>query len=425
MVVLPKMTDDLFSNNSDFSPLADRMRPVKLSEFFGQEHLVGSGRLLEKAIQNDEVFSAILWGPPGSGKTTLASIIANETKADFIKISAVVSNVAEMKKIIAAAREKKDLYGRKTILFIDEIHRFNKAQQDVLLPHVEAGTVTLIGATTENPSFEVIGPLLSRSRVLVLNPLLADEIKKIINGAIRDAKRGLGRLKLKIERDALNTLAQASGGDARFALTTLEIAVNLIGKSKVIRKADFVEAMQKKASYFDKKADYHFDAISAFIKSMRAGKTDAALHYLARMIEAGEDPIFIARRMVIFASEDIGNAQPTALVLATSTMQAIHLIGMPEAVLILAQTAAYLSEAPKSIASTEAIGAALADVRAGLMDPIPLHLRNAPTKLMKELNYGKGHVRYPWRDDPNAGGQEYMPKNLVGRSYYKNPKRKV
>lgn len=423
---------DLFkdSTNSDV-PLAEKLRPTKLAEFFGQEHLVGAGKLLEKAIENDEVFSAILWGPPGSGKTTLAQIIANETKAEYVAISAVSSNVAEMKKIIAEARERKDLYGRKTILFIDEIHRFNKAQQDVLLPHVEAGTVTLIGATTENPSFEVIGPLLSRSRVLVLNPLSVDEIKKIINEAIRDSKRGLGRLKLKIERDAINTLAQASGGDARFALTTLEIAVNLIGKSKMIKKADIVEAMQKKASYYDKKADYHYDTISAFIKSMRGGKTDAALHYLARMIEAGEDPVFVARRMVIFASEDIGNAQPTALVLATSAMQAVHMIGMPEATLILAQTAAYLSDAPKSIASTEAIGAALGDVRAGMLDPIPLHLRNAPTKLMKELNYGKDHVRYPWRDDPlriaqgkQAGASmEYMPKNLVGRKYYEKPKR--
>lgn len=416
------MTDDLFTNNSEFSPLADRMRPVKLSEFFGQEHLVGSGKLLEKAIKNDEVFSAILWGPPGSGKTTLAAIIANETKADFIKISAVVSNVAEMKRIIAAAREKKDLYGRKTILFIDEIHRFNKAQQDVLLPHVEAGTVTLIGATTENPSFEVIGPLLSRSRVLVLNPLSADEIKKIIFGAIKDSKRGLGSRKLKIDKDALSALTQASVGDARFALTTLEIAANLIGKSTIIKKGDIAEAMQKKMSYYDKKADFHFDTISAFIKSMRAGKTDAALHYLARMIEAGEDPIFIARRMVIFASEDIGNVQPTALVLATSTMQAVHMIGMPEATLILAQTVAYLSEAPKSIASTEAIGAALSDVRAGMVDPIPLHLRNAPTKLMKELNYGKGHVRYSWKEGSD-GDNEYMPKNLVGKKYYEKPKR--
>ena len=415
------VSDNLFSAGSSNAPLADRMRPTKLSEFFGQEHIVGPGRLLESSIKNDNVFSAILWGPPGSGKTTLAQIIAGETKADFVKISAVASNVAEMKKIIADAKNKKDLYGTKTILFIDEIHRFNKAQQDVLLPHVESGTVTLIGATTENPSFEVIGPLLSRSRVLVLYPLSSEHIKKIVKQAIGDTKRGLGLTKLKIDPDALETLAEAASGDARFALTTLEIASETIGKSKIIKEENIVEAMQKKASYYDKKADYHYDTISAFIKSMRAGKTDAALHYLARMIEAGEDPIFIARRMVIFASEDIGNAAPTALVLATSTMQAVHMIGMPEATLILAQTVSYLSEAPKSIASTEAIGAALTDVRGGKLDPIPLHLRNASTKLMKELDYGKGHVRYPWRDDPNAGGMEYMPKNLVGKKYYKKP----
>lgn len=415
---------DLFNSSNDVNaPLADRMRPTKLAEFYGQEHLVGSGKLLESSIKNDKVFSAILWGPPGSGKTTLAQIIANETKAAYVSISAVASNVAEMKKIIADARDRKDLYGTKTILFIDEIHRFNKAQQDVLLPHVESGTVTLIGATTENPSFEVIGPLLSRSRVLVLNPLSTEHIKKIVKQALGDMRRGLGLKKLKIEPEALSVLAGAASGDARFALTTLEIAAETLGKSKVIKKGNIIEAMQKKASYYDKKADYHYDTISAFIKSMRAGKTDAALHYLARMIEAGEEPVFIARRLVIFASEDIGNAAPTALVLATSTMQAVHMIGMPEAKLILAQTTAYLSEAPKSIASTEAISAALADVAAGALDPIPLHLRNAPTKLMKELDYGKGHVRYPWRDDPGAGGMEYMPKNLVGKKYYKNPKK--
>ena len=430
---------DLFDSSSNKSadrqtPLADRMRPTKLSEFFGQEHLVGPGKLLESSIKSDKVFSAILWGPPGSGKTTLAQIIANETKADFVKISAVASNVAEMKKIIAEAKDKKDLYDKKTILFIDEIHRFNKAQQDVLLPHVEAGTVTLIGATTENPSFEVIGPLLSRSRVLVLYPLSAGHIKKIVNLALRDSRRGLGAKKIKIEKDALEALAAAANGDARFALTTLEIAsevIDKVGKGKrvekvrMIRKADVVEAMQKKMAYYDKKADYHYDTISAFIKSMRGGKTDAALHYLARMIEAGEDPIFIARRMVIFASEDIGNAMPTALVIATSCMQAVHMIGMPEATLILAQVVTYLSEAPKSIASTEAISAALADVRTGELDSIPLHLRNAPTKLMKELDYGKGHVRYPWMDENKEKETlEYMPKNLVGRKYYESPKKK-
>ncbi len=385
---------------------------------------MGTGKLLERSIAEDKIFSAIFWGPPGSGKTTLAEIIAAETQSDYIHISAVASNVAEMKKIIAEADEKLRLYGRKTILFIDEIHRFNKAQQDVLLPHVERGTITLIGATTENPSFEVIGPLLSRSRVLTLNQLSEADIKTILRNAVKDKEKGLGSLGIKIDADALETLASASSGDARFALTTLEIAADFVGRDKTIKKTMIVEAMQRKMSYYDKKADYHYDTISAFIKSMRAGKTDAALHYLARMIEGGEDPIFIARRMVIFASEDIGNAQPSALVLATSCMQAVHMIGIPEASLILAQVVAYLSDAPKSIASTEAIGAALSDVKNGRLDPIPLHLRNAPTKLMKEIGYGKGHVRYPWRDDPNAGGQEYLPKNLVGKKYYESPKKK-
>src|SRR3989344_4394859 len=313
---------DLFDSSSNKSadlqtPLADRMRPTKLSEFFGQEHLVGPGKLLESSIKSDKVFSAILWGPPGSGKTTLAQIIANETKADFVKISAVASNVAEMKKIIAEAKDKKDLYDKKTILFIDEIHRFNKAQQDVLLPHVEAGTVTLIGATTENPSFEVIGPLLSRSRVLVLEPLAQEHLAQIIKNALKNKVLGLGKLELKISKEAEGALIVASNGDARFALTTLEIAACMVKGGGTIGREHIVSAMQRKMPSYDKKADSHYDTISAFIKSMRGGKTDAALHYLARMIDAGEDPIFIARRMVIFASEDIGNAQPTALVLAT------------------------------------------------------------------------------------------------------------
>jgi putative ATPase len=433
---------DLFENSGKFNmPLSDRIRPKTLDEFFGQEHIVSSGKLLHKAIKADNLFSLIFWGPPGSGKTTLAQIIANETNANFVKISAVVSNVAEMKSIIAEAKQKAELYETKTILFIDEIHRFNKAQQDVLLPHVENGTVTLIGATTENPSFEVIGPLLSRTRVLTLEALSEESIKKIINIALKDKEKGLGAKKLSINKEALHMLANASGGDARFALNSLEIAAQLCKGGKVTFE-NIRDAMQKKMAAYDKKGDYHFDTISAFIKSMRAGETDATLHYLARMIDAGEDPIFIARRMVIFASEDIGNAQPTALVLATSCMQAVHMIGMPEATLILSQTATYLSEAPKSIASTQAIGEALSDVVNKKLDPIALHLRNAPTKLMKELGYGKGHVRYPWKDDPKArstsfgdaqdkssgsatGGMEYMPKNLKGRKYYKNPKKMV
>lgn len=414
---------DLFDSQNINLPLAERMRPRKLSDFFGQEHLISKGKILYEAIGADHMFSAIFWGPPGSGKTTLAEIIANATKSEFVKISAVVSNVAEMKKIIEAARENQKLYSKPTILFIDEIHRFNKAQQDVLLPHAESGVITLIGATTENPSFEVIGPLLSRSRVLVLKQLENVHIKKIISQALRDKKRGLGAKKLKLEKKAMNLLVSAAGGDARFVLNTLEIAADAAKTGTTLSCEKIDDAIQKKMASYDKKGENHYDTISAFIKSMRAGKTDAALHYLARMIEAGEDPMFVARRMVIFASEDIGNAMPTALVIATSCMQAVHMIGMPEAQLILGQTVSYLSEAPKSIASTEAILQALSDVRNLPLGPIPMHLRNAPTKLMKELGYGKEHVRYPWKDDETAGGNEYLPANLAGKKYYIKPKK--
>lgn len=420
------MPIDLFDQtmNLDSSPLAERMRPQELSDFVGQKHLISQGKILESAIKSDTIFSMIFWGPPGSGKTTLAQIIAQETKSKFIKISAVTSNVAELKKIIAQAREDQKLYGTRTILFIDEIHRFNKAQQDVLLPHVEKGTTTLIGATTENPSFEVIGPLLSRSRVLKLEALGEDDIRSILTRALKDNDLGLGKKKIKIENKALIALISSANGDARFALNTLEIAANFANKNTLTLEG-IKSALQKHTAYFDKKGDYHFDTISAFIKSMRGGKTDATLHYLARMIEAGEDPIFIARRLVIFASEDIGNAQPSALVIATSTMQAVHMIGMPEATLILAQCASYLSECPKSIASTEAIGAALRDIKNLPLEAIPLHLRNAPTKLMKELGYGKGHVRYPWMEEnTNEETLEYMPKNLIGKKYYHNPRAK-
>jgi len=418
------VTEDLFGIGSTNFPLAQRMRPKTLRDFYGQEHLVGSGKILEQAVKSGNLFSAILWGPPGSGKTTLAQILAGETGINFINISAVTATVADMRKHIEKAADDLRLYSKKTLLFVDEIHRFSKSQQDVLLPHVETGTVILIGATTENPSFEVIGPLLSRSRVLMLEPILPEHLKEIISNALKHKELGLGKLRLKISKDAQDALIGASNGDARFALTTLEIASGLVKVGGTIGREQIISAMQRKMPSYDKKADSHYDTVSAFIKSMRGGKTDAALHYLARMIDAGEDPVFIARRLVIFASEDIGNAQPTGLVLATSCMQAVHMIGMPEAGLILAQTTAYLAEAPKSIASTEAISAALADVRAGMLDPIPLHLRNAPTKLMKEIGYGKGHVRYPWRDDPQGGGMEYLPKNLVGKKYYTSPKKK-
>lgn len=418
---------NLFDNmdNPQNSPLAERLRPQSLKQYVGQNHLVDDGKILYKSITEDSLFSMIFWGPPGTGKTTLARIIALETKSNFVAVSAVTSNVAEIKKIIEKARENISMYDKKTILFIDEIHRFNKAQQDTLLPHVEKGTVTLIGATTENPSFEVIGPLLSRSRVLTLENLSSEQIKKIVGRALRNKIQGLGNKKLKIEKKAANVLADASGGDARFALNTIEIAAEHARNGSVLKLDQIKEALQKRGAIYDKKGDYHYDTISAFIKSMRAGESDAALHYLARMIDAGEDPMFIARRMVILASEDIGNANASALILATSAMQAVHMIGYPEASLILAQAVTYLSESPKSIASTEAIGKALKDIKKMPLEPIPMHLRNAPTNLMKELGYGKDHVRYPWmtgNKDKNI--PEYMPKNLVGRKYYKNPKKR-
>lgn len=416
---------DLFDEASpNFAPLADRMRPKNLTEFAGQKHLVSQGKILEKAIKEDTLFSMIFWGPPGSGKTTLARIIASETKSRFVQISAVTSNVAEIKKIIQDASETQKLFRERTLLFIDEIHRFNKAQQDVLLPHVEKGTVTLIGATTENPSFEVIGALLSRSRVLKLEALEETDIEKIITNALKNKVEGLGNRKLTFQKDAFRFLISQSNGDARFALNTLEIASSLVKNKSAIRIEHIKNALQKHTTFYDKKGDYHYDTISAFIKSLRAGKTDAALHYLARMIEAGEDPVFIARRMVIFASEDVGNAMPTALVIATSAMQAVHMIGMPEATLVLAQATSYLSEAPKSIASTEAISKAIDDVKNKPLDPIPLHLRNAPTKLMKEIGYGKGHIRYLWMDENSDKKMlEYLPKSLIGRRYYKDPRK--
>ncbi len=300
---------DLFDKNQkEFAPLADRIRPKNLREFAGQKHLVSKGKILEKAIGEDKLFSIIFWGPPGSGKTTLARIIASETKSNFIQISAVTSNVAEIKKIIQTAQDTQKLQSQRTILFIDEIHRFNKAQQDVLLPHVERGTVTLIGATTENPSFEVIGALLSGSRVLKLESLSEEDLERIIKNALKDKNNGLGNQKLKFEKQALKFLISQSNGDARFALNTLEIAASQVKNQSTLKAENITSALQRHTTFYDKKGDYHYDTILAYIKSMRAGKTDAALHYLARMIEAGEDPVFIARRMVIFASEDIGNA---------------------------------------------------------------------------------------------------------------------
>src|SRR3990167_304872 len=393
-------------------PLAEQLRPSSLEEFVGQEHLVGKNGPIRKMLENKMVTSMILWGPPGCGKTTLAKLIAKYVNADFIGFSAVTSGVAEVRKIIATAKDRKKMYKQDTILFVDEIHRFNKAQQDAFLPHVEIGTIVLIGATTENPGFEVNAPLISRSQVYVLYSLSNVEIEQIIKKAIKLYP------KHKWEKDAIKHFIKYSNGDARTAINAIELAVSM-SKKITLRVAE--EAIQRKAIFYDKKGDWHYDTISAFIKSMRGNDPDATLHYLARMIKAGEDPVFIARRMLIFASEDIGNAQPTALVLATSCMQAVHMIGMPEASLILAQTATYLASAKKSIASTNGITQAMSDIDEENLDPIPLHLRNPSNKIMKSFGYGKGHTRYPWLVEKQTGEkikQEYLPKNLKGKKYY-------
>ncbi len=393
-------------------PLAERLRPRTLDEFIGQEHLVGKGKPIRTMVEKGQVFSMIFWGPPGCGKTTLATVIANSIDAEFIFFSAVTSGVADVRNVIKHARALKEEKGKTTVLFVDEIHRFNKAQQDAFLPHVEDGTILLIGATTENPGFRVNAPLLSRSQLFVLKPLNDGDIEKVVKHALSLFP------KVKATDEAISHIVKYSNGDARFAINAVEVAVSL-SKKLDIKTAE--DAMQRRAVYYDKKGDYHYDTISAFIKSMRGNDPDATLHYLARMLKAGEDPMFIARRLVIFASEDIGNAQPTALVVATSAMQAVHMIGLPEAQLILAQTATFLATAKKSITSTEGLFSALNDIEIENLPAIPLHLRNASNKVMKNLGYGEGHVRYAWREE-KAGKkveQEYLPKELKGKKYYR------
>ncbi len=395
------------------TPLAELMRPKKLEDYVGQKHLVGKGKPIHSMIANGRISSMILWGPPGSGKTTLARLIANSVEADFIPFSAITNNLSDVRKVIQEAEESQTLFQKHTILFVDEIHRFNKSQQDAFLPAVEKGVITLIGATTENPGFEVNAPLISRAHVYVLQTLSYQDIASIVEKAKTFYPSHT------FSKEAVNHIILHANGDARAAINAIELATS-IAKKITLNVAE--TALQKKAIYYDKKGDSHYDTISAFIKSMRGNQPTATLHYLARMIKAGEDPMFIARRMVIFASEDIGNAQPTALVLATSAMQAVHMIGMPEASLILAQTATYLATAKKSIASTEGIGEALRDIDEQSLGAIPLHLRNAANKVMKQQNYGKGHTRYPWLEEKKTGkkiDQEYMPDTLKGKRYYR------
>lgn len=396
-------------------PLSERLRPKTLAQFIGQGHIISDDKLLYKSIKSNTLFSMIFWGPPGVGKTTLARIIAAETNADFLEFSAVTTGIAEIKKVFENLTGQLPL-GKtsQTIIFIDEIHRFNKAQQDAFLPFVENGLITLIGATTENPSFEVISPLLSRTRVFVLNKLTNQDLGQIINTALKDKENGLGNLKLKIKKDAEEFLIEASNGDARQILNTLEIAALNIDKGQTITKNLIEQAVQKKALSYDKTGEEHYNTISAFIKSMRASNPDAALYYLARMVEAGEDPKFIARRMVIFASEDIGMAQPTALVVANEVFRAVENIGYPECTINLAHGVVYLALAKKDRSSYEGIMQALEDVQKTGNLPIPMNLRNAPTKLMKDLGYGQGYEKYT--------DQDLLPDKLKGKKYYQKKK---
>ncbi len=401
------------------TPLADRMRPKTLTDFVGQAHLVGEGKIIRRAIETDELVSMIFWGPPGVGKTTLGQIIARETKSDFFFMSAVTAGVADMRKVIEKASVNRKL-AKRTILFIDEIHRFNKAQQDALLHSVEDGTVLLIGATTENPSFEVIAPLLSRSRVLQLQPLTFEEIELVIQRALK-TDLILNQKQIIFAQNSRELLINLAGGDARVALNALELAIKLAPKSTdeqmTIDDKLIQEAMQKKALLYDKKGDMHYDTISAFIKSVRGSDPNGALHWLARMIEAGEDPKFIARRLIILASEDIGNADPQALVVATAAFTAVTYVGMPEGRLVLAQATTYMASAPKSNASYKAISAAQQDVREKPVEAVPLHLRNAPTDIMKKAGYANGYL-YPHDFDENFIEQCYLPGNLKEQVYY-------
>jgi putative ATPase len=399
------------------APLATRMRPRGLDELVGQEHVVGSGTLLRKAIEADRLSSLILWGPPGAGKTTLARIIASTTRAAFEAVSAVTSGVADLRKAIAEARERLGMNGQRTVLFIDEIHRFNKAQQDAILPHVEDGTVILIGATTENPSFEVNAPLLSRSRVITLRSLADDDVKVIVQRALTDCERGLGNDDLTITDDGLDLLANMANGDARFALNTLEFAATGTDDDRTITSDLVQEAAQRRAATYDKGGDDHYDAISALHKTIRGSDPDAALYWLARMLERGDDPLYVARRLVRFASEDVGLADPQALQIAMAAQQAVHFIGMPEGALALAELTVYLALAPKSNAIYRGYGAVRNDVAMTRNDPVPIHLRNAPTELMKNEGYGKGY-RYAHDFAEGIIGQQNVPDNVRGRRYY-------
>ncbi len=417
---------DMFEKQADEqqmqqAPLATRMRPNSLNGFVGQEHILGKGRVLRRAIEADRIPSMIFWGPPGCGKTTLAYIIANGTGAFFAPVSAVSANVADLRRIVEQAKERRQVQLQKTILFIDEIHRFNKTQQDAVLPYVEDGTVILIGATTENPSFEVTSPLLSRSRVLPLKPLNADEIQVLILRALKDKLLGIGELNVELTPEAMNHLISMSHNDARIALNTLETAAQSTppdaeGK-RLITLAVIEDAFQKRAVLYDKGGEQHYDLISALHKSMRDSDPDASIYWLAMMLDGGEDPLYIARRMIRFASEDIGMADPQALVVAMAAQQAVHFIGMPEGNLALAEAAVYLATAPKSNSLYAAYSKVQGEIKKGSSESVPLHLRNPVTPLMKEMGYGKDY-KYAHDFPGHVVDQQHLPDALKGKQFY-------